>query len=177
MSHKAWLVIHIKWIEKGLQQLSISRELPQEVVREAETFCWNHTGHAISWGLRERRKRKSMEGGRQANWTEWLSPTSAALPDEVWLGCVYVCVSLLQYCEGGLRPHGIINYRFLRECVKSLAVIITLSARLESVVLGHYLANDRTRPDVQLYGGKAKPGSDKSGHCDVVNLAISIYLK
>lgn len=44
-------------------------------------------------------------------------------------------------------------------------------------MLGHYLANDRTRPDVRLYRGKAQPDSDKSGHCDVVNLAISIYLK
>ena len=44
-------------------------------------------------------------------------------------------------------------------------------------MLGHYLANDRTRPEVQLYRGKVKLHSDKSRHCDVANGAISIYLQ
>lgn len=89
--------------------------------------------------LRLKGKREGKKwGGRQANWTEWLSPTSAALPEEAWLGCVCmcvcmclcVCVSLLHYSGSGPRPHGIINYWFWRECVKSLAVIITLSAEI-----------------------------------------------
>lgn len=54
---------------------------------KTEIFCCSQTGHAVSWSLRERRK-GWRETGRYANWTGWLIPTSATLPEEVWSVCV-----------------------------------------------------------------------------------------
>lgn len=86
-------IIHIKWIEEGLQQLCTRRELPQEVRREAETFCCNHTGHAISWGLRERRKGRSVEGGRLTGLSDSVLPQQHS---QMRCGsdvCMCVCVT------------------------------------------------------------------------------------
>lgn len=136
---KSWgsaTILNKKRVATGSGQWSWSRDI---LLQSHRTFC-------LLW--LEGKNEEKTQGGRLGSWTGWLSPRSAALPEEVCLECVCACVPLLQYSGRGFRPHGIINHWYWRECVKSLAVIITLSAEIRECSARSLPGQRLTRPAV-----------------------------